>query len=275
MSITSTRSRRVGFTLVELLVVIGIIALLISILLPVLNKAKQRANAVKCQSNLKTLMMGFIMFSNDHNGYLPGSENDYAQDLEWKRCWLKGPKGMPAPGGTPPITNAPTEGTVYKYLKNSQVYRCPSNDSGGTVGAGGGTNERFDYCSFKSFAGAKITKIKNMSRFRGSGANPATTDRLFNTTPVICQEDPAYLNASNMDSGHSNFDPLDHVHNGGSYYASVDGSVSFVVEPIVAHGTACASLWESIPPSERKADGSLNWTSIGDSGGSWGWWNGK
>jgi prepilin-type N-terminal cleavage/methylation domain-containing protein/prepilin-type processing-associated H-X9-DG protein len=61
-----------GFTLVELLVVIGIIALLISMLLPALNGVREKARQIKCMSNIRQLSMAAVMFANDHNGQMPG-----------------------------------------------------------------------------------------------------------------------------------------------------------------------------------------------------------
>lgn len=67
------RAGRRGFTLVELLVVIGIIALLISILLPTLSSARKASKALVCLSNQRQIGQGLLFYTNAYNGYLPGS----------------------------------------------------------------------------------------------------------------------------------------------------------------------------------------------------------
>ena len=60
-----------GFTLVELLVVVGIIAVLVSLLLPALNRARQQADAVRCQANLRTIGQGYMMYRSEWNNFMP------------------------------------------------------------------------------------------------------------------------------------------------------------------------------------------------------------
>jgi prepilin-type processing-associated H-X9-DG protein/prepilin-type N-terminal cleavage/methylation domain-containing protein len=78
-----------AFTLVELLVVIGIIAILIAMLLPVLNKAKQSANNAACLSNLHQMGLAIAMYTNLHKGTLP---------FGWWGDYGNGTGGNPGPG---------------------------------------------------------------------------------------------------------------------------------------------------------------------------------
>lgn len=81
--------RTQAFTLVELLVVIGIIAMLIAILLPALNKARESARTVACQSNLRQVGQAFHLYLSSHDGTFPASmestiDNDYSGNTKYK-----------------------------------------------------------------------------------------------------------------------------------------------------------------------------------------------
>lgn len=75
----SVNHRREGFTLVELLVVIGVISVLIAILLPALTKARQRATEIQCLSNLRQLGLATFIYANENRGYYPYSLGDMIQ----------------------------------------------------------------------------------------------------------------------------------------------------------------------------------------------------
>jgi prepilin-type N-terminal cleavage/methylation domain-containing protein/prepilin-type processing-associated H-X9-DG protein len=89
--------RRGAFTLVELLVVIGIIALLLSILLPSLNQARENAKQVQCLNNLRQLGMAFMMYANEHKGNLPiRNTSNGAGHKQWDWIYWQKPPGLPA-----------------------------------------------------------------------------------------------------------------------------------------------------------------------------------
>jgi len=115
-----TRRQPRAFTLVELLVVIGIIALLIAILLPALNKAKQQANIVKCASNLRQISIAVLSYANNNKGRLPPSMVEpnpiYPDGLFWANMLVEG-KYLDSPHGVDAAGN-PRLG--------DSAFRCPN-----------------------------------------------------------------------------------------------------------------------------------------------------
>jgi prepilin-type N-terminal cleavage/methylation domain-containing protein len=108
-------SKRKAFTLVELLVVIGIIAVLIAILLPALSKAKEQANRVKCAANLKQFGIAFQLYTTDNKGRFPacGAERRPEDWIYWENG------------------RNINQGAIVKYFGKTftkGVYICPSDD---------------------------------------------------------------------------------------------------------------------------------------------------
>jgi prepilin-type N-terminal cleavage/methylation domain-containing protein len=103
------RSKR-AFTLIELLVVIAIIAILASLLLPALSRAKQKAWRTSCNSNLRQIGLGMTMFSDDNDSRYPMSGGsitwNFVDPNSVSNGWMQ---------------------QVFSYVANTNVYRCPGN----------------------------------------------------------------------------------------------------------------------------------------------------
>jgi prepilin-type N-terminal cleavage/methylation domain-containing protein/prepilin-type processing-associated H-X9-DG protein len=110
------RYTQAGFTLIELLVVIAIIAILAAILFPVFSKAREKARQASCQSNLRQIGMGSLMYLQDYDErVMPvanGGENTGAYDYWW--AYWNG------------VRYDDTKGLLQPYMKNSQIQACPS-----------------------------------------------------------------------------------------------------------------------------------------------------
>jgi prepilin-type N-terminal cleavage/methylation domain-containing protein/prepilin-type processing-associated H-X9-DG protein len=214
------RSTASGFTLVELLVVIGLIGLLISILLPALRKARQSAEQIACLSNIKQVTFGFFSYSLE-NKVIPGAALEGNINLDWcgesNAIYQNNPHAY-----THPIQSS----VLRKYLGTDKILTCPT---------AGRPNQLFDYTMVYFMAGAKTNLPWRMS-YPVHPQSSSSPRAYFQGIPLLIEENQFFYNAPIDDGSWGNLDEFSHRHHGGCNVAYLDGSAGYFKSPTNPRG---------------------------------------
>lgn len=119
---------RVGMTLLEVLVVIGIVTLLAGLLLPSLSLARRRADEAQCLNNLRQLALAWTLYAHDSEDRLPLNTDGL---FGGRVNWVAGNMNEPQEWGDRALPVDPTRSLLAAYVKTPAVYKCPADESPG------------------------------------------------------------------------------------------------------------------------------------------------
>ncbi|HEY0073589.1 MAG TPA: DUF1559 domain-containing protein [Abditibacteriaceae bacterium] len=233
------RQLKSAFTLIELLVVIAIIALLAAILFPVFGRARENARKTSCANNLKQLGLGMMQYVSDNDGVYPFFSTSGVTG------YVAPPELAALPGGS--STDIKWSHLIYPYVKNTQIYLCPSRNGARTMGRNVTYGMNFHYLSYSrsgtSFYVANETDLQNPAEMialadsQGTGAGAYLKDGEANDTARELNHgysiDPARGTAADLPTNHTSstgglFSLISTRHLDGGNVAFADGHVKWM-----------------------------------------------